>query len=180
VLAVDRMHDVEFRPVAPADFPMMWRWRMKPHVRAFYQRTEISLEELALRLGPRVRGEVPTICHLALHRGEPFGYLQCYRNADWPEWVELTGVRDGISIDLHIGKPSFLHRGFGRSMLLRYLRDVAFESFDVESAYIAHATDNLAALGCSRAVGFEPLGEFLEDGVPMRLLVLPRSVVMAG
>lgn len=172
-------HAVEFRPVTPEDFPMLWRWRMQPHVREFYQRSEISLDALAIKLGPRVRGDEPTICHVALHRGEAFAYLQCYRNADWPEWAALTGVGGGISIDLHIGEAAFLHRGFGQSMLRGYLRDVAFKAFDEQIAYIAHDANNGPAIRCSAAVGFEPVGEFVEDGFPMRLLTLPRAAILA-
>ncbi len=173
----DEASTVAFRPVTAADFPMLWRWRMQPHVREFYQRTEISLEELARRLGPRVRGEVPTVCHVALHRGQAFGYLQCFRNADWPEWADMIGAHDGVSTDLHLAEPEFLHRGFGRLMLRGYLRDVAFRTFDEEMAYIAHDETNHSALRCSEAVGFQPLRTFIEDGFPMRLLALPRSLV---
>ena len=51
-----------------------------------------------------VRGEEPTICHLAVSEGAPFAYLQCYRNADYPEWVDVIDVNDGISVDLFVGK----------------------------------------------------------------------------
>jgi aminoglycoside 6'-N-acetyltransferase len=145
---------------------------MQPHVRQFYQKSPITLNELAQHLGPRVRGEERTLCHLALHRGRPFGYLQCYRNADWPTWSELIGAARGVSVDLHIGDAAFLGRGFGRAMLHGYTWEVALRLYEEDTAYIAHETANLAALRCSRAVGFRPLREFVEDGVPMRLLSL--------
>jgi aminoglycoside 6'-N-acetyltransferase len=157
---------------------MLWRWRMQPHVREFYQRSEISLDELAAKLGPRVRGEVPTICHVALHEGEPFAYLQCYRNADWPQHAALSGAHDGTSVDLHIGNAAYLHRGFGRAMLRAYLRDVVIAAFaDEPAAYIAHDVNNRAAVRCSRAVGFQPLRDFDEHGVTMSLLVLTRDAI---
>ncbi len=40
----------------------------------------------------------------------PFAYLQCYRNADYPEWGRLIGVDGGISVDLFIGDPE---KGWG-------------------------------------------------------------------
>jgi hypothetical protein len=33
---------------------------------------------------------------LAVNRGVPFAYLQCYRNADYPNWVDIADVNDGI------------------------------------------------------------------------------------
>ncbi len=172
---------ISFRPVAEADFPMLWRWLAEPHVRAFFQKTPISLEEVAAKFVPRIRGEVPTRCHIALHGETPFGYLQSYRNADWPEWAAMIGRGGGASIDLHIGDPAFLGRGFGRGMLAAYVRDVVFPHFaDLSEVYIAHEVTNVAALAASQAAGFRVVGSFIEGGIPMKLLVLQRGDVMGG
>ena len=71
---------VDFRPLAEADFPILAQWLAEPHVRAFYQKSPATLEQVALEYGPAVRQEEPTICSLAVHRGVPFGYLQSYRS----------------------------------------------------------------------------------------------------
>ena len=97
---------VVFRPVSEVDFPLMTGWLAQPHVRAFYQKDPITLDEVAAKYGPRVRGEAPTHCHLALSQGRPFGYLQCYRNLDWPDWAAEIDVDGGLSIDLFIGDPA--------------------------------------------------------------------------
>jgi aminoglycoside 6'-N-acetyltransferase len=124
-----------------------------------------------------VRGEDPTRCHLALDgAGRPFGYLQCYRNLDWPEWAEEIGVDGGLSIDLYIGEPAYVGAGYGRAMLGAYVREVAFALYPDETrCFIAHAQDNASALACSRSVGFRDVGDFVEDGVDMRLLLIERS-----
>jgi aminoglycoside 6'-N-acetyltransferase len=169
---------IAFRPLTAEDFPRLQHWLMQPHVREFYQKAEISLDEVEAKYGPRVRGEAPTICHIATYRGEPFAYLQCYRNTDWPDWAEQIAHLDGLSIDLYIGDPTYHRRGFGRAMLAAYLRDVAFVAFaDQDSAFIAHEQANLGALRCSEAVGFQPVGPFVEDGEPMMLLRLARDMI---
>jgi len=163
--------EIEFRPVEESDFPTLTAWLAEPHVRRFYQKTPVTLEQVALEYGPFVRGEEPTICHLAISGDAPFAYLQCYRNADYPEWVDIIVVNDGISVDLFVGEPAYLHRGFGRAALCGYLLEVAFPYYASETrAYIAHEPLNTAALRCSRAVGFRPLRKFLEGGVEMVLL----------
>jgi len=163
--------EIEFRPVEESDFPTLTTWLAEPHVRRFYQKTPVTLEQVALEYGPFVRGEEPTICHLAISGDAPFAYLQCYRNADYPEWVDIIVVNDGISVDLFVGEPAYLHRGFGRAALCGYLLEVAFPYYASETrAYIAHEPLNTAALRCSRAVGFRPLRKFLEGGVEMVLL----------
>lgn len=165
-----------FRQMAAADFPMMTAWLAMSHVRAFYQPEPISLDEVCQKYGPRLAEGWPTRCHIAESRGQPFAYLQCYRNAEWPEWAALVGDLTGLSIDLYIGEPAFLGRGYGRAMLAAYVRDVAFASWPGEErCYIAHAVANERALACSFAVGFRELREFDEDGVTMRLLLLERK-----
>jgi aminoglycoside 6'-N-acetyltransferase len=175
VLSGSALQQIEFRPLAESDFPTLTRWLAEPHVRKFYQKTPITLEQVALEYGPLVRGEDTTICHLAVSGGAPFAYLQRYRNADNPEWVDIIGVNQGISADFFVGEPTYLRRGFGRATLRLYLRRIAFRHYAGETrAYIGHATVNTAALRCSQAVGFRPLHPFLEDGVEMMLLGTDR------
>jgi aminoglycoside 6'-N-acetyltransferase len=163
---------ITFHPVDISEMPRLAAWLMEPHVRRFYQPAPITLEEVIAEYGPMLGNRTPTICHLAASEGTPFAYVQSYRNLDYPEWADLIDVRDGISVDLFIGEPAFLHRGFGRAVLRAYLDQVALAHFATETrAYIAHATANAPALRCSQAAGFRPLREFLEDGVPTLLLV---------
>jgi aminoglycoside 6'-N-acetyltransferase len=153
---------------------MMTRWLAAPHVKAFYQPAQISLDEVIERYGPRLAEAWPTRCHIALSHDHPFAYLQCYRNADWPEWSATMDVEGGLSIDLYIGDADFVGRGFGRAMLAAYVRE-AFAIFpDERLCYIAHAADNRPALASSQAVGFRFLKTFDEEGVVMRLLALER------
>src|SRR5208337_2862589 len=131
--------EITFRPVEEQDFPILAAWLAEPHVRRFYQKTPVTLEEIAREYGPCVRGEEPSICHLAINAGTPFAYLQCYRNADYPEWMNMIGVEGGISVDLYIGESRYLRKGFGRAALSLYLQRVAFPYFSGETrAYIAH------------------------------------------
>ena len=106
-------HEITFRPVEEQDFPILAAWLAQPHVRRFYQKTPVTLEEVASEYGPCVRGEEPSICHLASSAGNPFAYLQCYRNADYREWADLIGVDGGISLDLFIGDSTCLRKGWG-------------------------------------------------------------------
>lgn len=168
--------DVTFRPLEFADCPLLTCWLAQPLVRRFYQKEPITLEEVEAEYGPTIRGEEPSLSHLALSGSAPFAYLQCYAIMAYPAYARTIGVDHGVSIDLYIGDPGFVGRGFGRAMLAGYLGRVAFPAYPNEDlAYIAHEPDNLAALGCSRAVGFRPLRRIVEDGVVDQLLGLKRS-----
>ena len=169
---------ITFRPVDTSDMPRLAAWLMAPHVRQFYQPAPITLDEVTAEYAPMIGNDTPTICHFAVSETTPFAYVQSYRNLDYPEWAEMIDVRDGISVDLFIGEPAFLHRGMGRVLLVAYLKEVAFAYFAETRAYIAHATANASALRCSQAAGFRPVREFLEDGVPTLLLM--REAGTAG
>ena len=150
-------------------------WLAEPPVQRFYQKTPISLDEVIAEYGPLIRGETPDNCHFAMSGNTPFAYLQCYRNVDYPDWAAIIEANDGISVDLFIGVPTYLRRGFGRLALREYLRRIAFPHFAEETrAYIAHESVNRAALRCSQAVGFRPVRTFLEDGADMQLLAMER------
>ena len=164
--------EIDFRPVEESDFSKLTAWLAEPHVRQFYQKTPVTLAEVAAEYGPTVRREEPSICHLAFHCGAPFAYLQCYRNACYPEWAEIIQASDGVSVDLYIGESGYLRRGFGCAALSAYLQRIAFPSYPEEKrAYIAHELTNEAALRCSQAAGFRPLRTVLENGVKTMLLV---------
>jgi aminoglycoside 6'-N-acetyltransferase len=167
---------MSFRRLAHSDLPMLTGWLAEPHVRWFYQKTPVSLTDVAREYGPVIRGEEPSSSHLAFCGEQPFAYLQCYRNADYPEWARIIDVVDGLSVDLFIGDPAYLHRGLGHAVLRAYLQQVAFPLYASESyAYIGHDLTNTRALRCSKAVGFRPLRGFLEDGIEMLLLVIDRA-----
>ena len=167
---------ISFRPLAETDFPLLAAWLAQTNVRAFYQKTPVTLADIAAEYGPVVRGEEPALAHLAFSEDTPFAYLQCYRNLAYPEWAALIGADEGVSVDLFIGDPRFLRRGFGRTALREYLHTVTFPNYPGERlACIAHEPANAAALRCSRAVGFRPVRTFVENGVNMTLLVRDRS-----
>jgi len=168
--------EISFRRLEETDFPLLAAWLAEPQVRRFYQKQPITLEEVAREYESPVRRQEPTICSLAKICGAPFAYLQCYRNADYPEWGDLLGAANGVSVDLFIGDPACLHRGLGQAALSEYLRQVAFAAYPGERcAYIAHERGNAAALRCSEAVGFRPLRMFEEKGVETVLLSIDRA-----
>ena len=167
--------DITYRPLADADLPLMTEWLNRPHLRRFYQHEPTTLAEVTAKYGPRIRHEEPVHSWLALLDGAPFGYLQCYRNVDEPEWQATIGADHGLSIDLFIGEPDLIGRGVGRRMLGGYVDQVAFALYpDEQLCWICHEVVNLPALGCSKAAGFAPVRALEEDGKPSLLLVRQR------
>jgi aminoglycoside 6'-N-acetyltransferase len=157
--------EITYRALAEADLPLMADWLNRPHVSPFFQREPISAAEVAAKYGRYIRRELPTYSSLALFDGTPFGYLQCYRVADWPEFQVTISVDDGVSVDLFIGDPDFLGKGVGRRMLEGYVDQVAHPLHPAEPVcWIGHELENTAARRCSAAAGFAPVREYDEEG----------------
>ena len=157
--------EITFRPLQAADLSRMADWLNRPHLRAFFQREPTTAAEVAAKYGPRIRGEAPTHCSFALLDGAPFGFLQCYRVADRPDWQAVIEADHGVCIDLFIGEPELLGKGFGQRMLRDYVQTVAFPLYPDETVcWIAHELENRTARACSLASGFTPVREFVEDG----------------
>ena len=57
--------EISFRRLCQSELPMLTRWLAEPHVRRFYQKSLVSLEDVNLEYGPAIRGEEPSSCHLA-------------------------------------------------------------------------------------------------------------------
>jgi aminoglycoside 6'-N-acetyltransferase len=169
-----RLSEITYRPLVESDLPLMAEWLNRPHLRPFFQRQPISAAETAAKYGPYVRGEVPTHASLALLDGAPFGYLQCYRVADWPDFQATIAVDEGISVDLFIGEIDLVGKGVGRRMLAGYIDQVALPLFPGERVcWIGHELENTAARMCSAAAGFTAVREYDEEGRRYILMVRP-------
>lgn len=167
---------ITFRPLAESDLVMLHGWQTQPHMRDYYQPDPISQQELNERYIPRITGEHKTFCHLAARDGEQFGYIQCYRNMDYPEYAAQIKLTEGVSIDLFIGVPELLGKGLGREMLKGYVERVVFTLYpDETKCYIWHNVLNVSAINCSRAVGFQFVREVPENGVMGALLLWERK-----
>jgi aminoglycoside 6'-N-acetyltransferase len=157
--------EITYRPLADEDLPLMTSWLNRPHVRAFFQRAPISAAEVTAKYGPYIRREMPTHSSLALQDGTPFGYLQCYRVADWPDYQATIGVEGGVSVDLFIGEIGLVGKGLGRRMLAGHVAQVAHPLYPCETVcWMGHELKNTAARRCSAGAGFTEIREYDEEG----------------
>ena len=118
----------QFRAMTEADLPLVRGWLAKPHVREWWgdprEQFELVQDDLD---DPAMEQFIVTTAD------RPFGYLQSYQPADWPEGglgTHPTGTR---GIDQFIGEPHMVGRGHG-------------------SAFIRTFTDDLLSAGAPRVV----------------------------
>ena len=97
-----RYESLSFQPLRAGDLSTLYSWRQEPHVREFVQRQPPTWEEIRDKYLPRLNPGWPAKCFLSCV-GNPIGYIQTYRIADWPDYAATIGESAGIGVDLFIG-----------------------------------------------------------------------------
>ncbi len=149
---------ITFRKLQLSDLPLMYTWLNTPHVHEWYDKDKKnSIEEVANRYAPKIKGEKPTDCYLALYEGKPFGYLQTYKVNDWPEFGNHIGYDDfTAAVDLFIGEADFIGKGIGTKMLEAFLQQVVFaEGSTINTCVIGPEPGNKRAIRTYEKVGFQ-------------------------
>ena len=81
------MGPITFVRLQRADFPLLAKWLSEPTVARWWDH-ETSPEALERDFGPEIDGAEPSEVFLAWTEGRPFGLIQRYKIADYPEYVE--------------------------------------------------------------------------------------------
>ena len=154
---------VTFRPLTRADLPLVARWLAEPQVHRWWH-DEASLEAVEAEYGPSVDGSEPTEVFLALADGEPFGLIQRYRIADYPEdLAELDGVvpvpPGAVSVDYLIGDASWRGRGLGAAMIAAFVADSWAAFPDAPEVLVPVVAGNTASWRSLERAGFTRVAE---------------------
>lgn len=137
---------ISWRRLDEPDFPLLRRWLEQPHVARWWNH-ETSPEAVARDFGPAARGEEASEDLLMLLDGEPFGLVQRYRFADYPEYVaELAGQfevpQEAMSIDYLIGESPWVGRGLGARMIQAVVQTTWADHPDATSVLVpVHASN---------------------------------------
>jgi aminoglycoside 6'-N-acetyltransferase len=105
-----------FRPLSRSDLPLVARWLAAPHVVAWWGDPGEQLQIVSGDI------EQPAMDQFIVAADErPFGYLQCYDPAAWPEngFGALAPRTRGI--DKFIGEPDMIHRGHGSAFIRMFV-----------------------------------------------------------
>jgi RimJ/RimL family protein N-acetyltransferase len=155
-----------------ADLPDLVAWQHAPHAAAWFPES-LDLAAAERKYGPRIAGLSPTKVHVVLVDGQPCGFLQHYRVADYPQYAAATGKPEAIAIDYAIGVEELTGRGLGPQLIWAYLRDIVRPAHP--TAQVAVASPDVANSRSIRALekaGFVQAGQIATDGAPEMLCEL--------
>lgn len=168
---------ITFRLMTRDDYPLLLEWHQRPHVEEWWTK-RTTLEEIEEHYGPTIDGTEPTDHYLALLDGEPFGMVQTYLLADYPDYAALIGEGEGAAgVDLFIGEESMTGRGFGTEMLERFVDEIVFARPETTAATADPDVRNKASMRAFEKAGFRSVREFVDpsDGHVHALVRRDRS-----
>jgi aminoglycoside 6'-N-acetyltransferase len=152
-----KLPEVELRPLRRADFPLLAHWLAEPLVARWWNH-ETSPEALEREFGPGVDGAEPTALYLGWADGQPFGLVQLYPIAAYPEYVEeFTGVCEvppgALSVDYLIGEPAARGRGLGAGLIAAAVARGFADHPDSHDVLVPVAARNVASWRALRRAG---------------------------
>lgn len=120
------MPSIGFRRLAESDFPLLFNWLARPHVKRWYAPEPRSFMELSARYGPRTREDSPVEAFVIEVDGADAGYIQKYDVAifeDYRRTLGLDGEQGVAGMDLFLGDEWRTGRGLGSFAIGRFLAE---------------------------------------------------------
>jgi aminoglycoside 6'-N-acetyltransferase len=148
---------VELRPLRRADLPLLARWLAEPLVARWWHH-QTTPEAVERDFGPCIDGAEPTTVYLGCVDGQPYGLVQIYAIASYPEYVEelatVCEVPPGaLSIDYLVGEPTARGRGLGAGMIAAAVARGFADHPEAHDVLVPVAVGNIASWRALRRAG---------------------------
>jgi RimJ/RimL family protein N-acetyltransferase len=135
-----------FRPLTPADYPLLLEWLQRPHVKEWWDDGDDTLEKVAAHYGDEEDGDTARFLLLetdaATGATQPLGYFQYY--------VEPDGV---IGIDQFLADGNRLGQGLGTRAVRAFL-DLVIAEQHPRRVILDPDPQNARAIRCYEKAGF--------------------------
>jgi RimJ/RimL family protein N-acetyltransferase len=168
---------LRFRPMQVDDLRLLHEWLQRPHVLRWWSKHE-TYDDVVAYYGPAIDGSDPTDLYVVLLDDVPFGFVQTYAVADYPEYAALVEAEDGAAgVDLFIADEWLTGRGLGSELLRRFTAEVVFANPATSHCIADPDAENLASVRAFEKAGFRVVRTFVdpEDDKLHALVRLDRS-----
>ncbi len=186
---------ITFTPLKEDHFPLLLKWLMTPHVRAWWdQDVPWTPELIEEKYGCYVQGfkrvrrtdsviERPVHAFVIEHTDTvshkiPIGYIQYYDRYDWLPSDYAFEFKDFpkslAAIDVFIGEESYIGKGIGSKAIDMFAHDHVLPHFD--ACMVDPDTINTNAIRAYQKAGFET-GAILKDG-SITIMVIGKQDIL--
>lgn len=146
---------VTLRLMTEDELPLMVEWLSRPHVSEWFHDHPATLEAVTEKYKPRIDGTSLTKVFTVVVDSKPIGMVQAYQVHDYPEYADSIGIDEAIGVDLFIGEPDYLGKGYGRDILEAFVDSTAREHFeDAQLVVASPSINNPGSIKAFEAAGF--------------------------
>jgi len=146
---------LSFRPLRLGDLPLLQRWLSMPHIDEWWHQP-LDAAGVQAKYAPCIDGSEPTRVFLMEYRGQPIGWIQWYRWADYPRHAGLLGAEpEAAGVDLAIGEVRMLGRGLGPHAIRLFMNQVVFSDPAITACVSDPETRNTRSVRAFEKAGFQ-------------------------
>jgi RimJ/RimL family protein N-acetyltransferase len=138
---------ITFRRLVEEDLDQLKRWLDDPDVSPWYEMDSTKFDALQREFGDAIRGDGPDYSFVIQIDERDVGYIQCYVIDHHVDYARQMEVDPGaVGIDLFIGDPTVRNRGYGATVLRKFLQQIVFGVLEASVAIIAPEPGNLRGI----------------------------------
>lgn len=146
---------VTFKPLEKSDFPLLYKWLNVDFVTKWYAKRKFAYDDVEKKYSRYIEGTVPVQSFIVEYDGVPMGYIQMYHLRDYPEYDRCVGlVGDIVGIDMFIGDPAYVHKGYGKDIITYFLTEVVFVRDNIDAVIVGPEPENRSAIRVYEKAGF--------------------------
>lgn len=151
------MPRIGFRRLAEGDFPLLFNWLARPHVKRWYAPEPRSFMELLARYGPRTREDSVVQAFVIEVDGADAGYIQKYDLARFEDYRRLLGLEGGRGVagmDLFLGDEWRTGRGVGSFAIGRFFKEHVLAAPSVDACVAGPREGDAQSIRAFEKAGF--------------------------
>ena len=161
---------ITFQPLTQESLPLLFMWFCNPHVSEFWPEPK-TWNEFEEKWKKKFATDFRFIAYLD---GIPFGYIHYYHVSEETrkKYEQLHIPASAVGIDLLIGDPSYLGKGYGKKLIEEFIEFIKQQEPQCKAIIIDPASNNVRAIACYKRVGFEyTSSETVDDTSSVPLMI---------
>ncbi|WP_053366514.1 GNAT family N-acetyltransferase [Bacillus sp. FJAT-27245] len=147
---------LNFRKLNSKDLDIMHKWLNNGFAAKWYGKKQMTIEDVKEKYLPYINNEKPTQSYIFSYENKPIGYIQTYKINDYPDYEKQVAIDENASgLDLFIGEDEFIHKGLGKYIIRKFLKEIVFSLSGAVSCILGPEPDNVIAIKTYEKVGFK-------------------------